>query len=59
MKIKARITIELLEDGRIGIASTSNNHITNLGMLGVAQSMFQKAIEEPKSSPIVQPEVLL
>lgn len=57
-KAKVTIQISLLEDGRIAVASTSNNHITNLGMLGVAQSMFLKGINEREKSSIVVPDIV-
>ena len=57
MKHKVMIQIIIGEDDRVAVSSTSNNHITNLGLLGVAQSMFLKGIEEKEPSSIVIPRI--
>lgn len=54
MKPKVLIQIMIGEDDRIAVSSTSSNHITNLGLLGVAQSMFLKGIEENEPSRIAR-----
>ena len=51
------IQIALMNDGKIGVTSTSTNHITNLGLLGVAQSMFQKGVGNEDQSTIIKPEL--
>lgn len=57
MKHKVIIQIIVGEDDRVAVSSSSNNHITNLGLLGVAQSMFLKGIGEKESSNIVVPRL--
>ena len=52
-KPQVLIQIALLEDGKIGVSSTSNNQVTNLGLIGVAQALFQKNVEQKEASRIV------
>ena len=58
MKPQVLVQIALLEGGKIAVTSTSTNQITNLGLIGVAQSMFLKGIEEKEAPKIIQPELV-
>lgn len=58
MKPKVLIQIFMLDDGKIGVSSTSNNQITNLGLIGVAQSLFLKGVQETEPSRIIVPEAV-
>lgn len=58
-KPKVLIQVYLMDDGKIGVSSTSTNQVTNLGLIGVAQAMFLKGVNEsPKQeeSRIFVPE---
>lgn len=57
MRPKVLIQIMLRDDDTVSVSSTSNNHITNLGMMGVAQSMFLNGVKEQEPSGIVIPRL--
>jgi len=58
-KPKVVIYIFLTDEGQVSIQTSSQNQITNLGMLGIAQSLIQKQIEVKQPSNIIVPEVLV
>ena len=58
---KPRVIIQvfLRNNGQVGVSSTSANHITNLGLIGVAQAIFQKQVTPEDPSRILKPELNL
>lgn len=55
VKVKAQIVIVLDESGNLHVEMTSQNKITNLGMLELAKSIVNQKVEPP--SPIMVPRV--
>lgn len=56
---KVKIDIVLTGDGRIGIASTSDNLVTNLGLLETAKAFFQRGMRQDTTPEIIIPKVEL
>ena len=53
---KVLIQIALMENGELGVNSSSGNQITNLGMIEIAKNVFLNQLNKKNESGIIVPD---